>query len=403
MAIAFALVRGVRRACVWLRSWHPAFSHWKFRVCISLRWATKCMNVTSGTWKIILAPYPTRSVGLQGSSDHGLQRLAVPPPKFAAARRGDRRWYRTALCNVSISIWRLVVRRMIRYGLATSLPADAFSPVLPGGLFAVAGKIPRETDWSVTGVLKIIKKAVHLAQFYVDLQRLGAPGSRLCNQTRRLVACRNCAEICDTCVQNLQLTLHRLWGGNATIHWLPHRGIPNLCAGPKASWITLCLFLSSRTGFFPCCRTTSSGALYRIAGRSHWQTAVECRRYWTSPRATKKASRTIARSPSGRHSTPSRRSARQCFVRVWTVPCSLWHKKCASARIASRSWESTSPLAAEASAAECEKSSQVSFTGSSLNISTLEFSSGPATWNYVGSSRPRQCASCFPFCSLCWF
>ena len=46
-----------------------------------------------------------------------------------------------------------------------------------------------------------------------------------------------------------------------------------MCAGPKAGWITLCLFQSSCIGFFPCCRTISSDALCRIAGRSsnRWQ------------------------------------------------------------------------------------------------------------------------------------
>ena len=37
-----------------------------------------------------MALYPTRSVGLQGSPARGLQRLAVPPPKIAAARRVSR-------------------------------------------------------------------------------------------------------------------------------------------------------------------------------------------------------------------------------------------------------------------------------------------------------------------------
>ena len=41
-----------------------------------------------------------------------------------------------------------------------------------------------------------------------------------------------------------------------------------MCSGPKSGWITLCLFQSSRIGFFPCCRTSSSDAWYRIAGRS---------------------------------------------------------------------------------------------------------------------------------------
>ena len=40
--------------------------------------------------------------------------------------------------NVSMSEWRLVVKRMIRCGLATALPADACPPVLSGGVFAVA-------------------------------------------------------------------------------------------------------------------------------------------------------------------------------------------------------------------------------------------------------------------------
>ena len=46
--------------------------------------------------------------------------------------------------NVSLSERRLVVRCMIRYGLATSLPADACSLVLPGGVFAVAKDSTRD-------------------------------------------------------------------------------------------------------------------------------------------------------------------------------------------------------------------------------------------------------------------
>ena len=46
--------------------------------------------------------------------------------------------------NVSMSEWRLVVRRMIRCGLATSLPANACPPVLSGGVFAVAKDSTRD-------------------------------------------------------------------------------------------------------------------------------------------------------------------------------------------------------------------------------------------------------------------
>ena len=46
--------------------------------------------------------------------------------------------------NVSMSEWRLVVRRMIRCGLATALPADACPPVLSGGVFAVAKDSTRD-------------------------------------------------------------------------------------------------------------------------------------------------------------------------------------------------------------------------------------------------------------------
>ena len=46
--------------------------------------------------------------------------------------------------NVSMSEWRLVVRRMVRCGLATSLPADACPPVLSGGVFAVAKDSTRD-------------------------------------------------------------------------------------------------------------------------------------------------------------------------------------------------------------------------------------------------------------------
>ena len=46
-----------------------------------------------------------------------------------------------------------------------------------------------------------------------------------------------------------------------------------MCSGPEAGWNTLCLCQSSRTGFFPCRRTSSPGALYKFAGRSsdHWR------------------------------------------------------------------------------------------------------------------------------------
>ena len=46
--------------------------------------------------------------------------------------------------NVSMSEWRLVVRRMVRCGLATSLPADACPPVLSGRVFAVAKDSTRD-------------------------------------------------------------------------------------------------------------------------------------------------------------------------------------------------------------------------------------------------------------------
>ena len=46
--------------------------------------------------------------------------------------------------NVSMSEWRLVVRRMVRCGLATALPADACPPALSGGVFAVTKDSTRD-------------------------------------------------------------------------------------------------------------------------------------------------------------------------------------------------------------------------------------------------------------------
>ena len=46
--------------------------------------------------------------------------------------------------NVSMTEWRLVVRRMVRCGLAAAFPADACPPALSGGVFAVAKDSKRD-------------------------------------------------------------------------------------------------------------------------------------------------------------------------------------------------------------------------------------------------------------------
>ena len=81
-----------------------AFTQSKFQVSIPQRRAVEYTSVASETsdividnhtasrgWRITFdLVHPTRSVGLQGSSARGLRRLALPPPKIAAARRVSR-------------------------------------------------------------------------------------------------------------------------------------------------------------------------------------------------------------------------------------------------------------------------------------------------------------------------
>ena len=168
-------------------------------------------------------------------------------------------------------------------------------------------------------------------------------------------------------------------------------------AGPKAGWITLCIFQSSCIGFFPCCRTTSSDALCGTAGRSssRWQqvsNAEDIEPHPGPPRKRPAPSRDLLQADILSPSAARYVSTLFEFEQFLAV-CDIKSVR----QLASRAdLEACCPrpwLLEQARPHARILAGIIHRIPSPLNISTLDFSSGPATWNYHGSSRPRQRAS----------